>query len=95
MNGKIDKDGFLHIERAGVIKLQTCPFTDAMTAIKNPYDPTDTISLPCGDWCPLFGEPSKSDVDDTMFDKSIYGLICLRLCHRTIYFDTLTDERSK
>lgn len=43
MKGKIGKDGVLHIERAGVMKLQWCPQSGGH----------------CGDWCPLFGEPEK------------------------------------
>jgi len=48
MKGKIDKDGCLLIERAGVMKPQHCPLTD---------DPSSN----CGDWCPLFGEPENSN----------------------------------
>lgn len=41
MKGKIDKDGVLHIERAGVMRQQWCPQSGGH----------------CGDWCPHFGEP--------------------------------------
>jgi len=43
MNIKIDKEGFLHIERTGSGYIeQICPFDDGPL---------------CGHWCPLFGEP--------------------------------------
>ena len=43
MKGKIDKDGYPYIERAGKMKRQDC-------ANRPVY---------CGDWCPLFGEPER------------------------------------
>ena len=43
MKGKIDKGGFLYIERAGEYVKQFCPFSAGS------YD--------CCHWCPLFGEP--------------------------------------
>lgn len=39
MKGKIDIDGFLYFERAGVLKLQYCPY--------------NTMNR-CGDHCPRF-----------------------------------------
>jgi hypothetical protein len=42
MKGKIDKDGFLWIERKGEWTKQRCPF------VGDDW---------CGHWCPLFGEP--------------------------------------
>jgi hypothetical protein len=42
MRGKIDKNGFLHIERRGKMIMQRCPHS---------------VQDGCGDWCPLFGEP--------------------------------------
>jgi hypothetical protein len=44
MNGIIDSNGFLKIERNGGYKHQDCPFT-----VKGRW---------CGDWCPLFEEPN-------------------------------------
>ncbi len=43
MKIKIDKNGALHIERAGVMNVQYC--------LHSPH-----VSR-CGDWCPAFGEP--------------------------------------
>jgi len=42
MNGAISKYGYLKIERTGKMALQLCPLREG---------------TPCGDWCPLFGEP--------------------------------------
>ena len=46
MKGKIDKDGFLWIERKGKWTKQFCPF------IGDDW---------CGQWCLLFGEPEFID----------------------------------
>ena len=46
MKGKIDKDGFLWIERKGEWTKQFCPFVSKVW---------------CGHWCPLFGEPEMLD----------------------------------
>lgn len=40
MKAKINKNGFLSLERAGLLKEQACPYTQAEGH--------------CGDWCPLF-----------------------------------------
>ena len=45
MKAKINKNGFLEIERAGEFKPQGCPFRSTLN-FRN-----------CGDWCPLFEEP--------------------------------------
>jgi len=47
MKAKIDKNGDLWIERAGVLKLQICPYTHSVTG-------AGTYSVPCGDHCPMF-----------------------------------------
>lgn len=49
MRGKITKCGDFYIERAGKMVVQMCPF------ILDEYRGHTS----CGDWCPLFGEPSK------------------------------------
>lgn len=41
MTGKIDKDGNLHLHRAGVMKPMCCP---------------QNFEMPCGDHCPAFKE---------------------------------------
>lgn len=54
MNGKIDKDGFLHIERAGRMKRQECPFHEKLCNRDG--------FIPCGDWCPLFVPDAKEKI---------------------------------
>jgi hypothetical protein len=46
MKIKIDKDGYLWIERAGKMKKQFCPYD----SINEGY---------CGDWCPLFDDSDR------------------------------------
>ena len=46
MKAKIDKNGYLHLERAGKLRPQDCPFA-AFPAGDRGY---------CGDWCPHFGD---------------------------------------
>ena len=48
MIGKINKDGWLEIERAGKMKQQFCPLQPEQNAFRTNR---------CGDWCPHFGEP--------------------------------------
>jgi hypothetical protein len=52
MKAKIDKDGFLWVERAGKMRKQICPNGYDTTTMKY-YEPS-----PCGDWCPQFNEGS-------------------------------------
>jgi hypothetical protein len=49
MKARIDSDGKLWIVRAGVEKVQYCPFTEEE-------------GRKCGDWCPQFWEPKPKDV---------------------------------
>lgn len=69
MKGKIGKNGSLYIERAENMTAQACPFS------------TDE---PCGDWCPLFGEPMRHK------NKWI-----LNLCQPTLLFEEFVDERKE
>jgi len=50
MKAKINADGFLEIERAGKFKEQMCP----------------KCKMKCGDWCPLFHEPSFGNGGEVM-----------------------------
>jgi len=80
MKGKIDKDGVLYIERAGVMRQQMCPYSYSNQL------PVFSATQ-CGDACPLFGEPtqlSHTPSGDT------YGI---KLCQRELVFGKLTDER--
>lgn len=81
MKAKIDKDGFLYIERAGVMKRQHCPYVDEQI---------------CGDWCPLFGEPQiltkHSRISTTSYETKIPIIV---LCNKTLELEELTDERKE
>jgi len=69
MKGKIDKGGNLLIERGGFLGTASCPFNEFM---------------PCGHWCPLFGEPEFID-----------GHPRLSLCRKVLEFVSLVDERGQ
>lgn len=63
MKGKIDKKGLLYLQRGSEEKAQMCPWTTE-------------LEMPCGDWCPLFGEPVVAE-----------GTVVIRLhCAKTAYF---------
>ena len=57
---KIEKKGFLWLRRAEEWREQYCPFATAGY-------------FRCGDWCPLFGEPSFYNEGE---DKTVYIEIC-------------------
>ncbi len=79
MKGKIDNNGWLRIERGGKEKLQECPF------MQRAFQVNDVSIAPCGDWCPLFGEP-KWEIDN----KAAIIEICQG---NRLYFDEFTDEK--
>jgi hypothetical protein len=85
MKGKIDNNGWLRIERCGKERLQECPYTQKTFQVNNL-----TIREPCGDWCPLFGEPTQYYSDGVVVAN---GKTLLTLCHKTLIFDEFTDER--
>lgn len=86
MDGKIDNDGYICIKRGKFLGRQFCPFRESGRQ-------------PCGDWCPLFGEPEPDT--DPIFEKNgattfkPNGKTVLSLCHQTLTFDVLVDERGK
>jgi hypothetical protein len=49
MKGKIDKNGYFYIQRAGKYAKQDCPFASRGSS-----------GVECGGWCALFGEPSEA-----------------------------------
>jgi hypothetical protein len=70
MKGKIDASGW---------------FTRNETDQYCPLDSVNENEARCGDWCPLFGEPSEPDPQ---------GKIQLQICQgRVLYFDEFEDER--
>lgn len=76
MKGKIDILGNLQIERKVKYKEQACPF--------QPFITKDESDIPCGDWCPLFGEPLSN----------MASLTAIEICtHRILIFDEFEDER--
>ena len=91
MEGKIDKNGWLQIIRAGKFTKQACPFdTGAVNG----------GSSDCGHWCPLFGEPRAAGTMafDGLGQSFIQptGKTHLDICQeRTLLFDKFTDEREK
>lgn len=96
MNGKIDKQGRLFIERSSSFyKIQSCPF-----------DPSGDSGNFCGDWCPQFSEPVSTDTDHLCVDAGYISgeadcvtenrqtkiEIC---CGKTLYFHKFEDKRSR
>jgi len=79
MKGEISKEGNLKIMRGNKMVYQNCPKT-IETGQVQPYNP-------CGDWCPLFGEPSHCEIfEGTQLD----------ICEdRSLYFNEFTDHRQQ
>ena len=48
---------------------------------------------PCGDWCPLFGEPDSMKSPDMYGEVKLDGGAHLSLCQTHYYFEHFTDER--
>ena len=83
MKGKINKDGFLIIERKGTMAPVMCPFAK----IKIKMDDRVSHSPPCGDWCAKFGEPRCSP------GKSV---VKLKICNgQKLRFLDFEDERQQ
>lgn len=80
MTGKIDENGWLHIERGGVMKGQYCHRREKHAR--------------CGDWCHKFGEPQYPIGDDE--EGPDPDAAQLSLCENdTLLFDHFTDERKE
>ncbi len=84
MKGMINKQGVLHIQRAGYMQAQDCPYSSV---------PNDKYRK-CGDWCPLFSEPIYLGKD------RIGGIpvpsFDITICQdRTIRFNGFYDGRVK
>jgi hypothetical protein len=81
MNGKIDKEGVLKIQRGKSYKGAIC--------VNGPKTDLDRCAF-CRDSCSHFGEPKT--LGEPI--KFICGTITeLQLCQRTLVFDELLDER--
>ena len=84
MKIKINRDGGLEIERAGVYNKQYCPFFACSEAEGFQFSY-------CNDSCPHFGEPSgvthKDDVAPMIGE--------LHLCHNKILNGEIIDERKE
>ena len=84
MKGIINTNGNLQIERGHKKVNQFCPFTEG--------------ERPCGDWCPLFGNPEVSKwigspdprKKDREWNPKHWNL---QICQSTLYFDDLIDQR--
>jgi hypothetical protein len=86
MKGKIDKKGHLWIERGGKMKEKYCMY--------------NSLGDNCADYCPLFGEPEEHDDEDwnpttERYEPNGKKYVKITLCHRTLVFNELTDERAK
>ncbi len=85
MKGRITEQGILGISRRGTENIQECPYR---SSTEDPF--------PCGDWCPLFGEPRTVVVNyDTNGEITEYSTTYLRLCRADIQFDEFVDEREE
>lgn len=84
MNGGIDKDGCLWIERAGLMIRQWCPFSNR----------GDSFSFSgCVHNCPLFGEPETDLWTDENGDT--HRAITVSLCKKYLRFFSFTDYRER
>lgn len=81
MNGKINRKGWLSIQRKSEFKDMSCINVMAL-------DEADDRM--CGDWCPHFGEPEPSKFHEQDVTPVTYLSICQS---KIILFESLTDER--
>ena len=91
MKIKIDKKGYLWIERPGGWKMQECrPGGGNVLHVPRKYGPTyEEIQYGlCGDSCPLFGEPTLRRDFQTNAEDS------LEVCQKILYGEII-DERQK
>jgi len=83
MKAKIDKNGYLEIERAGKFKSQRCPFS------------SNNMFTPCGDMCPLFHESYYSDEGLPFGEEK--NMVEITLCTSSLILEeeNFVDEREK
>ncbi len=79
MIGKIDRNGRLHIERAGIMIVMSCPLH---------------YGAYCSHHCSLFGEPEPEEsYDEQENEYQPTGGTSLSLCKKTLVFDSFVDYR--
>ena len=82
LKGKITKCGELEIERPG--------------GAKSKKTWCECEEVPCGDWCPQFGEPRQVSQHGEGHTPDAYSPWYLLICQgRTLVFESLADERKK
>jgi len=88
MKVKIERRGYLSIERMGVFIPQLCPYRQE--------------DVRCGDYCPLFHEPeplySAAQLAKELYDLAVQPeRILLELCRTSLSIkkDDFTDEREE
>ncbi len=86
MKIKINREGLLWIERKGVMKEQICPYCSSAI-----WSGTSVVRAKCGDWCPLFVEPSFHKADDVVDFDNVEIALC-RIIHNVPAAD-FEDER--
>ena len=89
MKAKIDKNGVLYIERAGIFKEQYCRIAGIVV---DKYNNKETYN--CKDTCPLFGEPEYIDTNTDLEGKPNYK-VKISLCQKDLIIESksFTDER--
>jgi len=91
MKIKIDKDGYLWLERAGKMKAVKCP-EDHYTE-KEPYR---SVSFhkhwSCGDWCSLFREEIATVYEAGGLSRKAAQINLCKNDH-TCFIEDFTDER--
>jgi hypothetical protein len=96
MKALINKIGNLFIERAGILKEQLCKPIEGMSG---PDGTSYNQGVPCGDWCPHFGEPviAKRINPGDYWPEGIPAHLPDRisLCHGTVLIGEIVDERGK
>jgi hypothetical protein len=76
---RISHEGHLYLQRGDRVQQQTCPY-------KN---------LPCGDWCPFFGEvePERRFANGANGLELIDNGHRLTICEGRVLVGEITDER--
>ncbi len=72
----------------GKINKYGCLEVERGGVMKKQWCPLNNAEGECGDWCPLFCEPEE-------IENSKFGKYELALCHQTLYFNELIDQRGE